>query len=369
MNVLIVGGGIAGLSASLSLSQLGASIDLIERSDEVRALGSGITLIAPAMRALDGLGALDDCLTAGYGTSEFEMLDVAGNSLMVMPLPAPRPGLPGVMGMMRPDLHRILLEHAATRGVKARTGTTIERMVDDANLVSVDFSDGSSGKYDLVVGADGLHSSVREYVCGPVAPEFQQQTCYRVVVRRPESVTREVAFLGHERIHIGFTPIGEDLMYLYCLVPSERPERPDPANQLDLLTGYLAPFGGPAVDVAEQLVDGKEVSFVTLDTIVAPAPWNRGRVVLVGDAAHSTTPHLAAGAAMCLEDSLALADELGKSDSVVDALAAYSGRRLDRCKFVVDSSVQLSRWQTSPAPDANPNELMGHALHVLSEPF
>ena len=371
MHALIIGGGIAGISTAMTLTGLGVDVDLVERDQEIRTLGSGITLIAPALRALDNLGVLPACLDAGYGTSELQIWDASGATLATMPLRSPLGSdLPGIMGMMRPTLHRILLETAADRGLTVRTGLTPSTVDSDENGASVTFSDGTRSSFDLVIGADGLRSTIREQVCGPNRPDFLGQACYRAVLPRPEAVSSEVAFVGHPTTHIGFTPTGADSMYLYCLVPVDTPPRPAAEDLPAIIREYLAPFGGVVAELRELITDPTTVNCVSLETIVAPEPWYRGRTVLVGDSAHATTPHLAAGAAMCLEDAIALGEELGQQGSVPEALAAYSKRRYQRCQYVVETSKQLLYWQTHPGtPDADQEGLRAAAINVLSGPF
>jgi len=369
--VLIVGAGIAGISTALALGELDFAIDLVERGDAIRALGSGITLITPAMRALDRLGVLRECLAQGYGTSEVEIFAVNGETLQVIQLPsALGSDHPGVMGMMRPKLHQILIDHAVSQGLTVRTGLSPSALRDDDGGVTVTFSDGSAAEYDLVVGADGIRSTVRGLVFDAISPTFQQQVCIRAVVSRPESVRREVVILGHEGVYIGFTPTGKDSMYIYCLVPADDMARPPEEDLPEILRGYLAPFGGVVPELRKQITDPEQLNFTTLETLVTPEPWHRGRVVLVGDAAHSTTPHIAAGAAMCLEDALVLAEEIRRHGNTIKALDAYSQRRFDRCRYVVETSAQMGYWQTHPGtPDAEQEQLRSTALGVLAGAF
>ncbi|MDI9939209.1 FAD-dependent monooxygenase [Rhodococcus sp. IEGM 1351] len=368
VKALVVGGGIAGIATGLALSRGGIEVDLVERDEAIRAIGSGITLIAPAMRALQRLEVLDECIENGYGTKEMQICDVNGTVLDVMALPsALGSDLPGMMGMMRPMLHQILLDHAASEGLTVRTGLGPTAIETNSEHATVTFSDGSIADYDLVVGADGIRSTVRDIVSAPQTPVFQEQICYRAVVPRPASVTCEVAFVGCETAHIGFSPTGKDSMYIYCCVPTSELYRP-PAEELpEIVRGYLAPFGGVVAELRDGITDPAQVNCAPLETILAPEPWYHGRVVLLGDAAHSTTPHLAAGAAMCLEDAVVLAEEFGTAATVPDALRAYSKRRFERCKYVVETSTQLSFWQTHPdVPGADQEGLRGEAFGILA---
>ncbi|WP_430336172.1 FAD-dependent monooxygenase [Rhodococcus sp. ACT016] len=367
---LIVGGGIGGLATALVLSRQGIEVDLIERDAEVRALGSGITLIGAAVRALDRLGVLDECLAEGFGSSEMKVCTPTGEELVRIPLPSAEAGAPGLLGMTRPDLHRVLLTRATAKGITVRTGISPKSIDDLADTARVEFDDGSVGEFDLVIGADGLRSTVREMVFGAHEPTFRGQVCIRAVLDRPAEITTEMQFHGRQFTHVGFTPISQSKMYLYCCVPVPATTRPPQTELPRILREHLAPFGGPVGAVRELIIDPAAVHYAPLETIVVPQPWYRGRTVLVGDAAHSTTPQLAAGGAMCLEDALVLGEELAAAATIPDALHAYSKRRFDRCKYVVDTSVQLSAWQIQPeTPDVEQQRLSSEAFSILAGPY
>jgi 2-polyprenyl-6-methoxyphenol hydroxylase-like FAD-dependent oxidoreductase len=372
-NALIVGGGISGLAAAIMLTRQGIDVDLIERQDQVHALGSGITLIGPALRALNRLGVYEECVASGYGVTNFEIYEVDGTPASRFPLPSPvGTDQPGLLGMMRPVLHRILLARAAREGASVRTATSPVRINQQAGAatVNVSFNTGESGDYDLVVGADGLRSTVRNLVFGPQSPLPRDQGIFRVVLPRPAEVTAEVQFLPAGDVNIGFTPTAPDRMYMYCLFPIKDGYLPDPAETVGLVRARLTPFGGIVAKIRDAITQPGQINYTSFETIVAPAPWYRGGTVILGDAAHCTTPHLAAGAAMCLEDAVALGEELAGAPTVDDGLAAFCRRRFDRCKYVVDTSSLLSYWQTHPGtPGADHQRVIADAFDRLARPF
>ena len=171
---LVVGGGITGLATAIVLSRQGIEVDLAERLAEIRALGSGISLIGAALRALDRLGLYEECAASGYCITDMENYEVDGTLLNRSPLPSPLgTDQPGMLGMMRPTLHAILLDHAVREGatlVAATSPTGIEQQPGGA---AVTFSTGERRAYDLVVGADGLRSTVRDLILGPLRPDFR----------------------------------------------------------------------------------------------------------------------------------------------------------------------------------------------------
>src|SRR5881227_1687728 len=163
-SVLVVGAGLAGAGTAIHLAAKGVAVDLVEIKPEVAALGSGITLQGNALRELRSLGVWDQVQAHGYAmeVTGIRAPDPAGT--VVAEIPDAKTGgsdLPAVMGMPRPELARILVDRATEVGVKVRFGTTFTELSQDDTGVDVTFSDGSTGRYDLVVGADGVRSRTR----------------------------------------------------------------------------------------------------------------------------------------------------------------------------------------------------------------
>ncbi|MDL5156210.1 FAD-dependent monooxygenase [Actinomycetospora termitidis] len=368
-NALVVGGGVGGLAAATALATRGIDVELTERESEIHALGSGITLIGAALRALERLGLYEECVAQGFVMNDFELFDPAGHPLTRFPLPkAVGTDHPGMVGMMRPQLHRILLDAAKARGVAIRTGAAVVGVESGADSASVTFEDGRTARYDLVVGADGLRSTVREAVLGPVEVRDLGQGIFRVVLPRPEELTTECQLVGDPETTVGFTPTGPESMYMYVLFAVDESYRP--ADMPSAVRERLAPFGGFGATARAAVDESTPINYTRFENLLVPAPWHRGRVLVLGDAAHATTPHLAAGAAMCLEDAVALGEELAGAADLDEGLHRFAARRFDRCRYVVETSAQISWWETHPdTPGADHAGLMGEALHRLAEPF
>ncbi|WP_280247987.1 FAD-dependent monooxygenase [Nocardia abscessus] len=367
---LIVGGGICGAATAFTLSKLGFDVEIAELRKELTVLGNGITLIAPAMRALERLGVIDECMANGYVTDEYRLCDYRGNEITTLQVPpAADAEVSGILGMMRPDLHRILIEGAITAGTRIRRGVRPVAIEQDADSATVTLSDGTQRSYDLVIGADGLRSGVRAMAITDQAPVFRNQGCFRAVLPRPDSLAVEHNFSGWPTAHAGVTVLSEDQLYLWLNAPMVDNSRL-PADEVPhRMRELLEPFKGPISELRDLIRDPALTNYTPFETIMITDPWNSGRIMILGDAAHSTTPQLAAGGAMCLEDAVVLGEELSAAASVPAALDSVFERRVDRCRFVVETSVQLAAWQLAPdTPGATPPETTSRAFAVLAQP-
>jgi 2-polyprenyl-6-methoxyphenol hydroxylase-like FAD-dependent oxidoreductase len=271
---------------------------------------------------------------------------------------------------MRPVLAAILAEATRASGAKVRLGCTFTSIEQDEDGVDVAFTDGSSGRYDLVIGADGLYSKVRETLFPDAPkPKYSGQGVWRAVLPRPSEVTRAAMWLG-PKIKAGVSPVSVTESYLY--VTEDRVENTfiDPAEFLPRLKELLAPFQVPVLKgVREQLNSSSQIIYRPLEGLLLRRPWNRGRVVLIGDTVHATTPHLASGACIGIEDALVLADELEKAANVAGALAAFQERRWERCRMVVENSHRLGEIEIAGGDKAEHGQIMRESLLALTKPI
>lgn len=370
-NVLIVGAGTAGMSAAITLRRLGVEVDMIDINPNWGALGAGLTITGPTLRALHQLGVYTDMEDEAYVGEGIQVCDTQGEPLRTLdtPMPADSP-TKGSGGIMRPTLHGILARHVRAAGAPIRLGLSVEALVQDDDGVDVTFSDGSQGRYDIVLGADGVFSRVRGLII-PEAPkpEYTGQSCWRLFLERPASIKRRTYFLGGP-FKVGFSPVSATHMYMFLL---ERTPQVfiEPANFHSELAKRLESYGGVLAEVRDSLSEkhNANINFRPLEIFSLPAPWYRGRVLLIGDAAHPTTPQLASGAGMGIEDALVLAEELLHADRVEQVFAGFMQRREARCRLVTESSMELGRLEQARAPVEEQTKVVERALLTLSEPI
>jgi 2-polyprenyl-6-methoxyphenol hydroxylase-like FAD-dependent oxidoreductase len=370
-NVLVVGSGLAGTATAIHLARRGVAVDLVEIKPDVAALGSGITLQGNALRELTSLGVWDQVQAKGYAfdTTGIRAPDPAGSVIAeIADARTGGPDVPAVMGMPRPDLARILVDRATEVGVKVRFGTTFTELGQDADGVDVAFADGSSGRYDLIVGADGVRSWTRRALGINLETKSVGMGIWRAFGPRPASVTRTDLYYGGPSYIAGYCPTGEDSLYAYIVEEAQDRSGLTPDQQLATMKELSQAYHGPWDEIRETLTDPTRVNYTWFETHVLDTPWNRGRVVLIGDAAHTCPPTIAQGGAMALEDAVVLAELLVERDALdQDLWDAFHARRFDRAKTVVDASNQLAEWQLTHVQGDIPS-LMRTVAMLVSQP-
>ena len=369
-NILIVGGGIAGMTAAIRFAEAGAKVELIDIDPDWRVYGAGITITGPTLRAYKRLGLLEAIKQQGAIASGTRIFRFDGVHLHDLDEPALEEGLPATGGIMRPVLHRIMQTRVRELDVAVRLGITVESLVNAGDGVDVVFSDGSGGRYDLVVGADSVNSAVRKLAFPHMAePVYTGQGCWRISIRKPPMLTRGEMYFGHAN-PCGITLCGEDAVYLWQLTPHVRSKRHFDAEALfTAMRANLEGFGNSAGWIRDNMSREDWINYRPLAAAIQPGPWHAGRIVLVGDAVHATTPHLASGAGIAVESAMVLAEELGKAASVEEGLSDYCARRFERCRDVIDSSVAVGQMQLDGGPAQQVGALIGAALHRLAADY
>lgn len=369
-SALVVGGGIGGMAAAISLAERGIRVDLIDLDPDWRVYGAGITITGPTLRAYRRLGLLDAIKAEGAITNKTRLFRFDGTHLQDLEEPVIEEGLPATGGIMRPVLHRIMQTRVRELAIPVRLGVTVDRLENQANSVSVGFSDGSTGDYDLVVGADSVFSRVRELAfphMGPAVPTGQG--CWRISIRKPPGLDAGEFFLGHDN-PCGITACSPDSVYMWILTAHvERDRFMDEEELYITLKSLLADFGGNAGWIRDNMTREDWINYRPLAAALQPKDWFSGRIVLLGDAAHATTPHLASGAGMAVESGIVLSDELARHETVAGALQAYQDRRFDRCRDIIESSIAIGQLQLDHAPPEEHARLLQAALARLNEPF
>ncbi|MGW6271743.1 FAD-dependent monooxygenase [Streptomyces sp. NPDC055060] len=370
--VLVVGGGAAGNAAAILLRRAGIAVDLIEAKEDWNATaGSGITLQGNALRVLRELGVWEEVATSGHGFDAVGITAPDGTVLHVAEdLRTGGDDLPATVGMRRPRLQTILSEAVRASGAAVRLGvraTSLDQSAEDAR-VTVRFTDGTESRYDLVIAADGLGSATRAAIGITDRPEPTGMAIWRVAAPRPAGMTRADLAYGGPAYIAGYCPTSESTLYAFVVEANRDRSSIPAASYADEMRSLARHYGGHWPEITAHITDPSEVNYTWFDRMLVEGSWHRGRVVLVGDAAHCCPPTLAQGAALSLEDAWVLAQMLTATDVWDDALLqAYHERRVARVRPVVEASVQIGRWQLDGVRDADVPGLMGRTMSALRE--
>jgi 2-polyprenyl-6-methoxyphenol hydroxylase-like FAD-dependent oxidoreductase len=358
------------MSAALALAARGVEVELVDADPDWRAYGAGISVTGLSLRAFDDLGILDEVRERGFVGAGIRLRSADGSVIMESPPPSEdAPPITRSGGIMRPVLHEIMSRRVREAGVRVTLGVEVSQLTVDASGIRVAMPDGRDEHFDLVVAADGIFSKTRDTLFpGAAKPKFTGQGCWRIVADRPAEVDRAEMWLGGP-VKLGFNPVSRDKMYAFIL--EHVPDNPwfAPEEQLPHVAELLRPYGGYVAAARENLGEASLVNYRPLEWLMQPTPWHKGSVVLIGDAVHATTPHMASGAGMAVEDGLVLAEELARHDDLEAALTAFTARRFERARMVVENSVKIGEIEMAGGNQMDANAMLGDTMHKLQQPY
>ena len=373
--MLVVGGGIGGLAASIAVRRAGIEVEVVESKPDASVYGVGIIQPSNQLRALAELGLLEDCLESGGGFPGWEIYDQDSRFLAAVPCDnVVSPDVPPINGITRPKLHAILLAAMDRLGIPLRFNTTWHTLHEEEAGIEVAFTDGSTGRYDLVIGADGAWSKLRTLLYGDrYELRHTGQGVWRYNLPRPADMKWGRVYYGNA-CKVGLTPMSPSTMYMF-VVTAEPEGRRVPEHTLAAeMRGHLHAYDGLVGELREMITDPAEVVFRPISSGLVPESWRRGRILLIGDAVHATTPHLSQGATLAIEDAVLLGRLLATGMDF-DALAEeYMQRRLPRARLVCESSERIGRWELlewagTPDPNSDLGGELGRATQQMMAPI
>jgi 2-polyprenyl-6-methoxyphenol hydroxylase-like FAD-dependent oxidoreductase len=335
--VIIIGGGIGGLTAAIALQRRGIAAHVYEAAPELRAVGAGIWVPVNALRVLDRLGVAQAVQTAGAALDRADLLDYRGAVLQSLDLRA----IEQRYGFTMIAIHRARL-HAAL-AAELDLGKASQRIEQDDRSARVQFADGSAVSGGVVLAADGVRSAVRGQLFPNARLRYSGQSSYRAVVRA--ALPPELANGGQEiwgrGCRFGFSSIGGSEVYWYATLDAEPGVQETPGQAKARLRELFAPFPAP---VSQLIATAEEQQLIRTDMYdLRPLPaWHLGRVALLGDAAHATTPNLGQGGAQAIEDAYVLAECLARHAAPA-AFAAYQQLRQAKATMIVNRSWQMGK--------------------------
>lgn len=340
----ILGGGIAGLTAAIALKQKGIHATVFEAAPEIKPLGAGLLLAANAVKGYERLGIAEKIVARGRALPTFSILDQQGR--VITSADAAKIGQQFGLhnfAIHRADLHDALLAELEPAQVQTgKRATHFEKLDDDA--IEIHFADGSTYRTHYLVVAEGIRSAVRRQLLPDSEQRYAGYTCWRAVIETPSdlqqlSVASET--WGKDG-RFGIVPLAGDKIYWFACVNARQD---DPAMRTAKVADLQRIFQKFHPAVRAVLENTRDADLLWND-IVDLKPIEKfafGNIILIGDAAHATTPNMGQGACQAIEDAVILADELGKNAAPAAALIAFEKRRLERTHIIVNNSWRLGK--------------------------
>lgn len=341
--IAVIGGGIAGLCAAIAMEKMGLHPVVFESAPEIKPLGAGLTLAANAIRALHRLGVADKVVNAGQQLSKFSILDQHGKPLSELDSRVldEKFGLSN-FAIHRADLHRVLLGELSPK-TDFVTGKRAVRVEQGDGFATVHFQDGTRHSAHFVLVADGIHSALRQQLLPKSTPRFAGYTCWRAVVENPGLQLDRATETWGAAGRMGIVPLANNLIYWFLCINARQD---DPAMRAMRVADLRARFAALHHPIPEILAATRDEQLLWNDILdIAPIQkFAFGSVLLLGDAAHATTPNLGQGACQAIEDAAVLLDEWEKNPGHPEQVFQHvERRRLPRTTFIVNRSRSLGK--------------------------
>ncbi|AHJ96656.1 FAD-dependent monooxygenase [Hymenobacter swuensis] len=343
---LIIGAGIGGLATAHALLRQGHTVKVYEAAPAIREVGSGLVLGANAMRALQEIGLHDAVRPHGTPVTLLNLLNQQGLVLQR----ADTTYFTRAVGFDNLGIHRAALQRALLTGIPAgalHLGSAFERFEETSGGITAHFADGRTASAHALIGADGIHSPVRRQLWPATEPRYAGYTCWRAVVDAgqldlPPGESAEV--WGDAGRRFGYVPVGNGQVYWFACLNSTQPRNSHfQEYRVADLQREFAGFPAPVSQLL-RLTRNDELLWNDILDLSPLSHFARGRVLLLGDAAHATTPNMGQGAGMAVEDAAVLARCLRKAPDVPAAFQAFEQQRRARTTRIVRTSWQLGRF-------------------------
>lgn len=343
MKITIIGGGIGGLTTAIALQQHGFDAHVYEAAPEIRPIGKGIWLPTNAMLVMERLGLAEELIALGMELDRIEIHDKTAGVLQSIDLVAVKKRFGRTTtSILRSDLQSTLAAHVAPGTL--HLGKRCQRVSQTPGVARIDFADGTTEWAELVIGADGIRSVVRESVKPNIPLRFSGQTCYLGVANgglsnKGAPIVKEIWGGTHR---FGYSAVGAGKVYWFAPIAVQERNTPAPTDPLTMLRTAYADFPAPVQEILD-CTDSAEIIKVDLNDFAPIHKWHEGGIVLLGDAAHAMTPNAGQGGAQAIEDAYALAKMLTEHDSLETALPAYTALRRPKAHRITTLAYRMGQ--------------------------
>jgi len=334
----IIGGGIAGLSTAIALERSGLCATVFEAASEMRPVGAGLGLAANAIKAFEALGLKRELLSAGHALNGLAILDPKGRTITT----TEGLGGPGTeqCTIHRADLHALLLN--ALRTTPVHLGKRVVSVTQDGTKATVQFDDSTVHSAEHLIVADGVRSAARSSILPHVKPRYAGYTCWRGVIHAPDLRLHRATETWGPQGRFGIVPLSNERIYWFATVNSDERNERYRAYRIRDLVRHFAGYHEPIAGILARTTDA-ELLWNDIHDLEPLDRFAFGRILLIGDAAHATTPNMGQGACQAIEDAVVLAAVLRDEPDVTKAFRHFEHARRTRTKWITETSWRLGR--------------------------
>jgi len=341
MRISIIGGGIAGLTAAIGFLKIGIQVQIFESSPELKGIGAGLGLAANAMQGFDYLGIKEDILSLGHQLPSYAIQDEYGKLLVATNTKKLSHRYEqDNFAIHRADLHQYLVSQITQQNLYL--GKKAIRFEESSSGVRLFFADGTDYESDYVIVADGIHSPLRQQLIPESKPRYAGYTCWRAIISDSSIQLTEGSETWGSKGRFGMTPlVGNKIFWYACVNASAKDNRYRNFKRADIyqnFKNYHDPIPQIIAETAEEAILWNDI--IDLKPL---KHFAYGRLLLIGDAAHATTPNMGQGACQAIEDVVILMEEVQAHTDMALAFQGFEKRRLARTKYITETSALIGK--------------------------
>jgi 2-polyprenyl-6-methoxyphenol hydroxylase-like FAD-dependent oxidoreductase len=346
MKFTILGGGIAGLTTAIALKQQGHEIEIFEAAPQLQPVGAGLGLGANAIKALQKIGIVNGIIAAGRKLPAFSFYNHKGtllNSTNTAAL-SQKYGLDNFT-IHRAALHQQLLSYLAGTPLYLSKKATGFAQNDGQTVVK--FADGTQHTAQYLIVADGIHSAIRQQLLPTIEPQYAGYVCWRAVIDSSGFLINEASETFGPRGRFGLVPLANNQLYWFACINAPKNSATHKNYTIDDLRKNFACYRTPIKNVLDKTTNNQLI-FGEIADLPPIEKFAFGNILLIGDAAHATTPNMGQGACQAIEDAAVLAAELEKTNQIQTAFKNYENKRRERTRYITLQSRkigQVAQWQ------------------------
>lgn len=336
--IIIIGGGIGGLTTAIALKQKGVEVQVFEQAAEVTPVGAGILLASNALNVYHRLGIADGLMKLGHEVDAANVVNIDGKIISKIDTEKLKTKYNfKTIAIHRADLHHFLYQQLNKNEVKI--DAQFSHFEDKNGKVIAYFTNGTQAEGDVLIGADGIHSKVRTQLFGASKLRYSGQTCWRFVADFQMNDKKSIYeyWANEAGLRVGFSHINDKQIYCFITDKTNESGRDDKA----LLKKHLLERCEAFNPEIKNLIESADNQSIIRNDIFDFKPINqyyKGNIILLGDAAHATTPNLGQGACQAIEDAYVIAECLTKNEEISTAFAKFQAIRMEKAKHIVNTS-------------------------------